>query len=88
MSLSEDEHRAVSLLVRDLTLSARQLHDLSRSYDALAGTYKQVLARECSDVLMNSEQGKTVGSGLLLPHALQLELPADPFRTPLSEDYD
>jgi len=73
-----DVHKLASLLVRDLTISAKTHHDLARSYTAMARTWRQVLDDSVPDVLTNlpnREDGK-VGA------------PIDPFRSPLFEDHD
>ena len=73
-------HKIASLLVRDHTISAKRLHDMARDNRAIADTWRLVLDATVPDVLKSDEQGKTVRS--------ELHPSSDPFRVPLSGDYD
>ena len=73
-------HKIASLLVRDHTITAKRLHDQARDNRAIADTWRLVLDATVPNMLNSDEQGKTVRS--------ELQPPSDPFRTPLSGDYD
>jgi len=56
-----DLHQLASLMVRDFTISAKRYHDLARDNRAIADTWRQVLASQCSNVLKElstQEDGK------------------------------
>ncbi len=73
-------HKVASLLVRDHTISAKRLSDMARDNRAIADTWRLVLDGTQPNMLNSDEQGKTVRS--------ELQPPSDPFRHPLSGDYD
>ncbi len=78
MTSGNEIHRAVSLLVRDLTISAKRLGDVARDFYALADTCRLALASTQPPVLVTKvtrEDGKAAA-------------PADPFSYPLSESHD
>ena len=75
----EDLHRLASLLVRDLTILAKQQYDMSRSFTALAATCRQVLAAARGSVLgCETPQDSKVGAPTV----------SDPFGVNLEMDYD
>ena len=67
-----DLHKLASLMVRDLTIGAKQLTELARTHRALAATWRQVLDGTRPPVLqttLHREDGKAAAP----------ELPLDPF---------
>ena len=49
-----------SLMIRDLTIAAKQHLDLSRSFRAMARTWRQVLDDTARSVLQPNDQGDSV----------------------------
>ena len=74
----EELERLASLLIRDLTIAAKQHVDLARSFRAMAGTWRQVL----DDTRLRRDPGRLPGSDG------KVVAPADPFGPNLERDHD
>ena len=79
MARLELDQVVVFLMVRDLTLVAKQHYDLARSFTAMAGTWRQVLA----PAQLLSDPGHLPGSDGKVAAP-----PTDPLGKNLEMDYD